>query len=259
MNATHAEALADLKAKPPVASEKLAKKATEKSAGKAATQSPAASKAKVNISGQVFVVTQGKENIKLALVKISAIPENDIIQYLNASHGNGLEQQKILLPELEFAKKESDMASAERASADREFDKAAERRIAANYSNDIHAYDDAYYKAADNALALARISGSKSGSYKAIKNKFDYFDTPKYFFESLPTPIDISKTDADGKFTLSLPPGKYAIAATSSREVFKNTESYYWLVWVNTSLRNQSLILSNDNLFETKCDECVQP
>lgn len=251
MSGAHTEALTDLKKKPSVA--------TEKPARKAATPSPTASQADVNISGQVFVVTQGKESIKLALVKVSAITEKDIIQYLNASHGNGLEQQKILLPELEFAKKESDMASAERASADREFDEAKDRWIAASYSNDKHAYDDAYNKASNNMFALASISGKKSGSYKAIKNKSDYFDSPKYYFENLPTPIGISKTDADGKFTLSLPPGKYAIAATSSREVFKNTESYYWLVWVNISSPNQSLMLSNDNLFETKCDECVKP
>ena len=39
----------------------------------------------------------------------------------------------------------------------------------------------------------------------------------------------------------------------------KDTESYYWLIWVEASSPNQSLMLSNDNMFETKCKECVQP
>lgn len=59
-----------------------------------------------SISGQVFVVTKGSENIKLALVEVSAIPEKEMLQHLNA-----LQPERIkLFNELQLAQKESDAA-----------------------------------------------------------------------------------------------------------------------------------------------------
>lgn len=210
-----------------------------------------------NISGQVFIVTQGRENIKLALVEISAIPEKDIIQYLDAKHRNGLEQQKVLMPELESAKKEYEAAQVERKIA-HEISLEATGR----YTNRGNTYaeqkkiDAEYSKVLEESNRTNHILVEKEKYYRKVKIIFDMFDSAEYYLEALPTPIGISKTDVDGKFTLSLPPGKYAITAKSSRKVFAGSESYCWFVWVDTS-HNQSLILSNDNLLETKCKECV--
>lgn len=230
--------------------QETANKTLSPSSNTSAAPSLAAPQAKLNISGQVFVVTQGKENIKLALVEVGAIPEKDITQYLSTKHSNGLEQQKALMPELESAKKEAVTASTEANKAEKEF---TSREVKVFTQEDVDAWK--------NAERTKGIAGAKKSTYKKIKDKYDYFDSTEYYLylEKLPNPMAISKTDADGKFTLSLPPGKYAFAATSSRKVFKDTEYYYWLVLVDTSSPNQSLMLSNDNLFETKCKECVQP
>lgn len=219
------------------------------------------SKSSSPISGQVFVVTQGKENIKLALVEISAISEKDIIQYLNAKHSNGLEQQKGLMPDLDSAKKAAFLASNALNRAEKEYELVFDRMgVAATKDHEeFNNLVEVERQLADKKSKLSDTADLKSNAYRKMKSKFDYFDSAEYYFEKLPTPISIGKTDADGKFTLSLPAGKYVIAATSSRKVFKDTESYHWLVWVDTSSPNQSLMLSNDNLFETKCKECVQP
>lgn len=225
------------------------KKATSANPPTPAAPSTEAPKPNVNISGQVFVVTQGKENIKLALVEVGAIPEKDITQSIMSKHSTGLEQQKELKTKLESAKKSANAASASYARAKRKSEEAFR-----------HVLDGGdYVDAVGEELKLEGPAESKNSNYKRIKANFDYFDSPNYYFESLPTSIAISKTDADGKFSLSLPAGKYAIAATSSRNVVNHTELYYWLVLVDTSSPNQSLMLSNDNLFETKCKECVQP
>lgn len=212
------------------------------------------------ISGQVFVVTQGRENIKLALVEILAIPEKNIIQHLKAKQINRLEQLKILMPELEEAKKIADAAS--EALAQAKIDR--NRLYAENFYRDA-SFDE------KNRISLARIdananwhkqdeiANSADAVFRDKQLKILGLDAPYRYFEGLPTAVSIGKTDADGRFTLSLPHGKYAIAATSSRKVFEGSESYCWLVWVDTSFPNQSLTLSNDNLIETKCKKCVDP
>lgn len=196
----------------------------------------------VNISGQVFVVTKGRENIKLALVEVAAIPEKELAQYIKSQHDRGLEQQKLLMPELESVEKEARAAAAAAERAEKEFNKPGLSE-----------------KRADDYFNSQKIMDQKNSSSRKIKNKFDYFDSAEYYFEKLPAQLVVSKTDADGKFTLPLPAGKYALAAKSSRDAFGKTENYYWLVWVDTSSPNHSLMLSNDNFFETKCNECVKP
>lgn len=207
----------------------------------------------VSISGQVFVVTKGRENIKLALVDVAAIPEKELLQYLKNQHARGLEQQKNLIPEVESAKGEAEAAE-------------TAEKLAKDKYNTLHNSKDFYTKISESMDAhsdmtwATRIRHTKDSNYGRIKDKFDYyFDSAKYYFENLPAQVALSKTDADGKFTLSLPPGKYAVAAKSSRDVFGNTENYYWLVWVDTSSPNHSVMLTNDNFFATKCDECVKP
>ena len=78
-----------------------------------------------------------------------------------------------------------------------------------------------------------------------------------YYFQDLPAAVATGKTDADGKFTLTLPPGKYVFAATASRSVSKDTEQYAWLVKVDASNPVHGLLLSNDNQAETGCKECM--
>ena len=90
----------------------------------------------------------------------------------------------------------------------------------------------------------------------SIKEAHSYSEPP-YYFQDLPAAVATGKTDADGKFTLTLPPGKYVFAATASRSVFKDTEQYAWLVNVDASKPVQGLLLSNDNEIKTGCGTCA--
>jgi hypothetical protein len=61
-------------------------------------------------------------------------------------------------------------------------------------------------------------------------------------------PATQAVTDADGKFTLHLVPGrKYWLYATASRSVLDQIESYVWCIEY-TANTEQELYLSNDNL-----------
>ena len=60
--------------------------------------------------------------------------------------------------------------------------------------------------------------------------------------------ISQTKTNGDGKFTLTLPRGEYEVQAVSSRYVIDDTEIYNWFVPIVLNQEKQSIILSNDNL-----------
>lgn len=183
------------------------------------------------IAGQVFVVTQAKENIKLALVTVGAIPQEEFDQHLKEKQSKKIEQQKLLLPKYEQAKSEL------------EGDKVTYKW---------HALYPTPKEIKENEILAVAIAGKE-----AAITEYEKFDKAEFLLEGMPQPNFISKTDADGKFTLTLPKGRYVITANSSRGVFGSSETYHWLVSVDTSSVNQLLMLSNDNLLETRCNECV--
>ncbi len=202
---------------------------------------------KVEITGQVFVVTKGQQNIKLALVNVVAIPEKEMIQYMGIAHKEGIKKQSSMIESLNPIERKC----------------VSTRNVLVT---------DPYYSflncGNESAVALAgcqhandRMFGLFEGChlfFKQIVEKHNYYDSGDYYFEKLPTQVAESKTDADGKFNLLLPRGKYVIAAKSSR-LANETEKYFWLVWVDTASPNHSVMLSNDNFYETACGGCVKP
>lgn len=194
-----------------------------------------------SISGQVFIVTKGAENIKLALVEVSAIPEREMLQHVNATQ----DVKKKLLNEVLLARKEASVARDALTTVTMKW---AKKLQEGGYVN-----RDSYDEEIDPVKQrYAEASTAEDAAMQKYTNG-------AYYFSRLPAGISISKTDADGKFKLDLPAGKYALAAKSSRHVSDETEEYYWLVWINTSSSNQSIMLSNDNLVKTGCTDCVDP
>lgn len=52
------------------------------------------------IAGQIFVVTQGKDNIKLALVTVGAIPLEEFDQYLKVPRQRGFGNEEYFIKNL---------------------------------------------------------------------------------------------------------------------------------------------------------------
>jgi hypothetical protein len=78
-------------------------------------------------------------------------------------------------------------------------------------------------------------------------------------FEDGPEGAVTDKTDADGKFRMVLKQKtKYALFARSERTVLRDTEKYYWLLWVTLDgNKPKRIMLSNDNLFSAFPAESV--
>lgn len=78
----------------------------------------------------------------------------------------------------------------------------------------------------------------------------------EYLFEGLPTGVSAAKTDANGKFSLTIPrQGGYVVAARGPRDTFRDTEPY-WFVRVSLEGEpSKRLILSNDNVLDAQSED----
>ena len=73
------------------------------------------------------------------------------------------------------------------------------------------------------------------------------FDSAAAYFAALPEPLATGKTDADGRFKLTVPEkDEIVVLATSSRMTFDRVERYFWIV--RLAPQETHLTLSNDNL-----------
>lgn len=194
-----------------------------------------------DVSGQVFIVTKGGQNYKLGLVEVKVIPEDPLKPYIQSKLDTAKRQLADLAPITKNLKREYDQASEERDS------------IYQLYLE--HILSDSYEKRYDKAKDVVE---DKMQSYLTSLRKLgSYIDAP-FFFDDLPRSIQKGKTDADGKFSFKLKPGRYAIVASASRQVVDDTEKYYWIVWLTVASGQENKVtLSNDNLFDTSCSECV--
>jgi hypothetical protein len=108
-------------------------------------------------------------------------------------------------------------------------------------TQDAHDYEQRVLAAHDD------IHSEWSTAYFGIRGKVDYLHSALYYFSDLPRPLNITKTDADGKFTFAVPSGFYVLVAASSRKVGETGEDYRWMVMVAIDA-DKKVMLANDNL-----------
>lgn len=203
-----------------------------------------------DIAGQVFIVTGGGYNVKLALVNVNFFSENVILDHLKKRHESGVAQQTALLPALADAHSDREGALARLRKAN---------ATVATLMESPQTSGRIDYRALkaelDAAIVAAKQSQEKA---KEIQAKFDYFTGGAFLIDGMPVPLAAAKTDADGKFGIKLRAGKYVVVATAGRSLGTSEEKYYWLVKTDTSTQDQSLMLSNDNLVGMDCAECIR-
>lgn len=195
----------------------------------------------MEVSGEVLIIAEGGQNIKLGLAEISVIDSDEMMLF---------SQNKML-----YAKQETDRMKPKIQKAQQEYKKMlrSKEKFYRVYLDNIysHRYNKKYQDLLD------AISKKRYEINKLIASYNTYFKGA-YFFTGLPKPTLSSKTDADGKFILKLKPGKYAIVANTSQKAGKSDIDYYWFIWFDAEKGSkQKLILSNDNLFGSECKFCI--
>ena len=163
------------------------------------------------VSGEVFVVTKGAGNMKLALVDVKAIPS------------------QIFYSALESRKQEVQSAIQQRFKN-------------ANDCNDLINKFRAGQKVAEGTEALMTRCVGVFREYEAL---------PEILMQKLPAETQSSTSNSEGKFSFKLPQNtKYVILGKGRRSVGDKEENYYWLQDVEINSETTNVMLSNNNLMQ---------
>jgi hypothetical protein len=198
------------------------------------------------LTGQVFIVTRSGESVRLGLVTVAAIPDSSISRFVALKRSNAAEEEGRLARDLSAA--DSAVAAAER-----EMASMAEktRRVQEKYiKGEIDT--DQWLKARSVGDGKERKEFAENHR-EEVRGRAKYWRSAGFYFDGLPAAVAVTKTDADGKFTLRIQwEGGVVLAAEASRELVSTTEKYHWLVRVPESVRESgSIMLSNDNVISS--------
>ena len=173
----------------------------------AAALLPGCSKKPVNVAGQFFVVTKGRENINIGDLEVRVIPDGE---FLNMAKATMPWIQEEVRKEAQFKADANFMTAFIK-------ELLAMEEAAPNPIPELPEIRNAIVKDADQAgsIPTCALSGGmlKRGMGKLM---------------SVATSALSSTTDADGRFTVSIT-GKTWFLAAGQREVGKETEQYLWV------------------------------
>ena len=183
------------------------------------------------VSGQLFVATRGGENYKLGDVEVVAYDYQAVhgIVETRIVEAKDLYKSLVSLQETtEGAVKQADAAM--KAASDAAFDR--------------HDYSDS-----DPQLRTARELDSKIRKLNLDAQwAVIYSHSALYYLEKLLDPITTTRSHADGRFSISLHHGKFALAARANRRIGDIEETYSWLVAVDVGDKPISINLANANM-----------
>lgn len=181
------------------------------------------------ISGEVFVITRAHESVKLGLVTIWAFKPDEISAAIAKT-------RESITPEIEKLKNLQPPAQ--------QLEDQAQ-----NVNDLLLRYEAKLFSESSDLYIEASLA------VKKIEWRLDYLQSAAPFFERLPQPVASTKTDADGKFRLTLPDNsEVIIGAATSRKVADDTENYFWLLKVKPPT---NVTFSNDNSCDTSGSDSV--
>jgi predicted RNA-binding Zn-ribbon protein involved in translation (DUF1610 family) len=198
--------------------------------------------AKRDFSVDVFIRTKSGDNIKCGLVDVRVFAEHDIMS----------PETKEIRPDLAaaMAKRVEAINAYEAAKgklAQAEFDAEFAESSMETYER-LHDLDEARKQLAKHTSATIRVFNAKLDISNTDKKRVAANSAYNDVIAKL-QPIEVVKTDADGRGTGEVPKsGRYVFAAYFSRTVGTESEYTYWLVEVGLEDRTpKKIMLSNDN------------
>lgn len=228
------------------------------------------------LSGQVFIVTRGGENIKLGLVEAHLIEKHQMSQFLETnlqsfiepeflSRSHELESAKTALLKANIALNSFPKVPDGEDSIRSQMDARLEKDIEDLEKEKKWSINDDYLVAAaqdyltnmedilkDYNPGRNKIRGDcwraefRVAKAKIILGEFPTVET--YFTNFSSTMGQKTVTDADGKFSFSYPCDKrFSLFAKAERLVGDQTEHYCWLVDAPSNIENAQIFLSNNN------------
>jgi hypothetical protein len=226
------------------------------------------------LPGQVFIVTQGQQVIKLALVDVASIDEKSFAEAVSTSSDQANSLRLKLAPQIE------DNYRRWRAEADKyngaELVGLSSQIVAftqncgtpqrLDFVNCMHSTELADLQRRRDALheeqqPTFERSQQYYEDYRSSIEQYmaagDYQHVVDSVTPTLARNANLYKTDADGNFLIEHTGTKrFVVLAHAKRNVFGSVEEYRWLIWVDPK-KEMKVHLSNENLIETRCEKCV--
>ena len=188
---------------------------------------------KREINGQVFVVTKGRENVKMGLVHIHAVSAEQLApiaaELLKTCKQADLKERQALAEQL------ADLAALRQF----ETELGALQPVGLNLP-EFRAWRE---ESAQRRSSVAARDTESTDSAATLERRI------ASLFARLPAAA--GKTDADGRFNLKLKSsGKVWLLAQAERTTGKDTERYFWAHAVKDGRDTNPVLLSNDSLVE---------
>ena len=185
------------------------------------------------VSGQVFVVTKGRENVKMGLVHIHAVTAEQLApiaaELLKTCKQADLKERQAL------AEQVADLAALRQF----ETELGALQPVGLNLP-EFRAWRE---ESAQRRSSVAARDTESTDSAATLERRI------ASLFARLPAAA--GKTDADGRFNLKLKSsGKVWLLAQAERTTGKDTERYFWAHAVKDGRDTNPVLLSNDSLVE---------
>lgn len=229
------------------------------------------------IDGSVFIVTNGGINYKLGLVEVQAIKKVDALPLLESEQARINSTSKKLIEDIKTSKKEADEIYAEideNIKSVRRMNESASSggSIKREYGDtpEILAVKEQLLQTRIRLLESAKVKAVQIHSLKPEYNRqitkiqtmcaeLEEIFSGTAIIQSLPRAVSIGKTDADGRFRLTLPKGQYILSAHATRQAGNNEiEQYSWFVELSIPLTSiDKIMLSNDNMSTSNSQENI--
>ncbi len=209
------------------------------------------------IEGEAFVVTKGGESKKLGLVEVQAYKMSDIDGFKKKLLGDYSEFIDKIAEDYKFVglKEKYDERKqliAEMKVAKKKYEKCTTFLGITNCNLNLPKELAADFELRETKIAVETLAIITDKAVK-LDEKFDLIYLAGRVAEHTKSLEAIkTKTDADGKFAMTLPSGEYLIVATGSRKSLG--EDYLWLLRTNKS---GAIRLANDSMFDQECDICL--
>ena len=198
------------------------------------------------LTGQVFIVTQSSDNIKLGLVDVLAVPADQMHAHIAQRHTHITQRNRELKERVDAA---TAIATATLKEAERRYQEQYDKLGSpAGEADGVNPRLIAARDARDEARKrLETARQEATGPEEPAQTLPAILD---YFLSDLPSPIARSTSDADGRFQMTVPRGEsIALVAQATRQVGNSRERYFWLIWTSFGGNTSSeVLMSNNNL-----------
>jgi hypothetical protein len=176
----------------------------------------------IPVSGQLFVVTKGGQNIKLGGVHVRIYLLEDIAGIIKRRQ----EAATPIIAKLRIVLK--DLSD--------QWLKVSKLETADGGKQQWYADEDMEQKL--------------NAKMAEVRKRCDELSNGEYFLADLPPSVSDVLTDADGKFTATVSStGSYAVTASAIRDVGEYNENYHWIFKISVADKSgKSLLLTNENM-----------